>query len=227
MTRLSAVLPSSLVSRVGPDPVRRRRRFAAAIIVVVVATAATALIFGPARGARNDISHVRQDLHYSRSGISATVRTLTDQLKTTEQSLVIQQRGLSVATDSQQVAHVTSGYTAELLQQTTTILDTIKHVLAALGPLPALQGKLSDIAFDANAAVSLARSTLDIARQTLATGQTALQIAVDTLDTLRQSRAIEQALLDVAKQTLTQTQQLNAKIPLPPIFPTAKVSSGR
>lgn len=79
---------------------RRRRLILGVVIAAVFLTATCALILGPARGARNDIAHVRGDLHASRTGIFATVTTLTQQLQTTEQSLVIQQQGLSVAKDS-------------------------------------------------------------------------------------------------------------------------------
>jgi hypothetical protein len=189
----------------------RRRRLAVLVVSVAVILAASgALVFGPARGARNDLAHVRTDLHASRSGIFQTVRILTGQLRTTRQLLVTQQSGLAVAKESQGIARTTSQHTAELLNETTTMVSTIQQVLAALGPLRNLQ-----------LGVRLARSTLAVARQTLSTGKAGLQTALATLRTLRQSRDIQAQLLEVARHTLRVAQETDRKIPLPPIFPAA------
>jgi hypothetical protein len=206
---------------------RRRRLIAWAVIVAIALTAAGALIFGPARGARNDIAHVRTDLHASRSGIFDTVRVLTAQLRTTEQSLIIQRRGLSVAKQSQHIARTTSKATGDLLQQTTTMVTTVRQVLTALGPLQQLRGKIDDVVAGVQAGVRLARSTLAVARQTLSTGRAGLRAALATLHTLRRSKAIQQQLLEVARETLRETRRIDQKLPTPPIFPAATTGSGR
>ena len=136
------------------------------------------------------------------------------------------QQGLTVAKDSQQIAQTTAQHTGELLQQTSAMLTTVKQVVAALGPLQQLQGKINDVVSGVQAGVALARSTLALAQQTLSTGKQALQIALITLDTLRQSRTLQQQLLDIARQTLQQTQEINKKIPGAPIFPAAATSAG-
>jgi hypothetical protein len=87
------------------------------------------------------------------------------------------------------------------------MVTTVRQVLAALGPLRNLR-----------AAVRLARSTLAVARQTLFTGKAGLHLALATLRTLRESRDIQAQLLEVARQTLRQTQEINRKFPIPPIF---------
>jgi hypothetical protein len=193
---------------------RQRRWLALGLIVAIVLTASGALIFGPARGARNDLAHVRTDLHASRSGIFQTVRVLTGQLETTQQLLLVQQRGLSVARETQRIARTASQHTDDLLNQTTMMVLTIRQVLAALRPLRHLQ-----------VAIRLARSTLAVARQTLSTGRAALQTALASLRTLRQSRDIQAHLLQVARQTLRVTREIDRKLPTPPIFPAA--SGGR
>jgi hypothetical protein len=187
---------------------RRRRLLALIVTVVVIITASGALIFGPARGARDDLSHVRADLHASRSGIFHTVRILTGQLRTTQQLLVTQERALAVAKESQRLARTTAEHTSDLLNQTTMMVSTVRQVLAALGPL-----------HDLRAAVRLARSTLAVARQTLSTGKTGLRLALATLRTLRDSRDIQAKLLEVARRTLRETQEIDRKMPIPPIFP--------
>lgn len=107
------------------------------------------------------------------------------------------------------------------------MLTTVKQVVAALGPLQQLQGKMNDVVSGVQAGVALARSTLALAQQTLSTGKDALQTALVTLDTLRQSRTLQQQLLDVARQTLQQVQEINKKITGAPIFPAAATTAGR
>jgi hypothetical protein len=188
---------------------RRRRLTALVVCLVVTLTAGGLLLFGPARGARNDLAHVRTDLHASRSGIFRTVRVLTGQLETTRRLLTTQQRGLAVAKQSQRIAQTTSQRTGGLLHQTTLMAATIHQVLDALGPLRNLK-----------VGVRLARSTLAVARQTLSTGRAGLQAAIASLRTLRQSKNIQAQLLEVARQTLRVTREIDRKIPIPPIFPT-------
>ncbi len=133
---------------------------------------------------------------------------------------------MTVAKDSQQVARTTSQHTAELVQNTSATLDTIRQVVSALGPLQQIQGKINQVVDDIQAGVALARTTLDLANRTLTTGQAALQVALQTLDTLQQSRSIQQQLLDVARQTLQQTRDINQKIPGLPILPASASTAG-
>ena len=195
--------------------VRHTRRYTAvAVLLLLLATAATAaLVFGPARGARTDIGHVKTDLHASRTGIFKTLDRTTDALKTTERSLGVQKQGLVVASDAEQLTHTTTGNTTQLLTQTTAILTTIHQVESSLGPLRQLRGDVDQVTRQVTAGVALARSTLTIAEQTLRTGQSALAIAGQTLSTLRESRTIEQQLLAVGRRTLQQTIEINRKIP--------------
>jgi hypothetical protein len=210
-------------------PVVTRQQFGLLLLIGAVLLAGTVvLIFGPARGARNDIGQVRKDLTVSRRGIYGTLdtgrKTLADataQLRLAEQSLQIQQQGLVIAKDSQHVAHTTAADTDAIRQQTERALKTVQDVLKALGPLSDLKGKIETVVKGVQAGVDLARTALAVAEQTLATGQRALAIAVSTLHELQVSRAIQQQLLDVARQTLAQTQEINRKIPGAPIFPTA------
>lgn len=202
-------------------PVVTRRQFALLLLIGAVLLAGTCvLVFGPARGARNDIGQVRTDLNASRRGIFGTLdtahKTLADataQLRLTEQSLVIQQQGLSLATGAKQD-------TGAIRQQTQQALDTVREVLAALGPIRALKGQVQTVVRAVEAGVSLARSALAVAQQTLSTGQKALAVAVSTLHELQASFAVQQQLLVVARATLEQVKQINRKLPGVPVFPT-------
>lgn len=203
-----------------------RQKLSAAIIGVLILAAVVGLVFGPARGLRDDIGHVRKDLHASRSGIYGTLATgrqtlaqASSQLRATEKSLVIQQQGLTIATESRQLVGKVTGHSADILHDTTATLNTVRRVVTALGPLSQIKGDLATVVHGVDTAVALARSTLALARQTLATGQAALAVAVQTLHTLRQSKDIQEQLLVVARQTLEQARQINRKIPLPAAFP--------
>jgi hypothetical protein len=226
MTTSSRPRPYPTLEDAGPIIWSRRRRLIAWLVLAAVFIAATgALLFGPARGARDDLSHVRHDLRASRSGIFQTVRILTGQLETTQRLLLTQERGLSVAKQSQRIARTTSQHTADLLQETATMVSTIRQVLAALGPLRRLRGDINDVVAGVRAGVHLAESTLSVARQTLATGQAALQTALATLRTLQQSRDIQAQQLQVARETLRETENIDRKIPSLPIFPAARTTT--
>jgi chromosome segregation ATPase len=204
-----------------------RQKSLALLVGVVLLVSVTALIFGPARGAREDIGHVRKDLNASRTGIyqtrdtlAATLQGITAQLQTTQQSLEIQQQGLTVARDTQRITQTATDNTEAIRAQTASTLDMVRQVLAALAPLQKLPEDIDSITDNIQTAVSLARTALDVGQQTLSTGRQALAIATSTLDTLRQSRDIQAQLLATARQTLEQTRQINAKLPLVPVFPT-------
>jgi hypothetical protein len=195
------------------------------LIGAVLLSGTCVLLFGPARGAREDIAKVRADLNASRRGIFSTLdvgrKTLADatvQLRIAEQSLLLQQQGLAIARDSQQVAHRAADDTAAIRAQTDAALQTVRQVLAALGPLEDLKGKIDTVVRSVEAGVSLARTALAVAQETLATGKAALSVALSSLAELKASRALQQELLDVARQTLEQTKQINRKIPGLPIF---------
>jgi hypothetical protein len=201
------------------------------VVLVVVGTfllaATCSLVFGPARGARDDIGQVRTDLHASRQDVHQTLGTarrtltrLTDTLGLVQDSLRLQQQGLDIAQESQDVARTGVDATLDIRRQTTDTLATLRRVITALGPLQELRGDLATVVDSVEAGVALARSTLAIAQQTLTTGQEALRIAGRTLATLEESRDLQVALLDVARQTLRQATEINRKIPVPPIFPT-------
>jgi hypothetical protein len=205
-------------------PVKRSHVGLAAAIGAVLLASLAALLFGPARGARDDIGHVRKDLAASRTGIYQTLDTgrasLADAdrtLRATETSLQVQQQGLAISSQALQTAQGTGQDVAAIRSQTDAALATVRQVIAALGPLQTLKG-------DVETVVTLARTALGVAQQTLATGQQALEVARTTLATLRQSRDIQQQLLDVARSTLQQTQEINRKIPLPPVFGAATPS---
>ncbi|MCW2829662.1 MAG: hypothetical protein JWP31_354 [Aeromicrobium sp.] len=209
-------------------PVLSTRQRVVLVVVLVVSVGATAaLVFGPARGAREDIGQVRTDLHGSRVGIYDTLavgrRTLdklSEQLRTTKTSLEVQQQGLAVAQSSQQVAGATLDETRDIRRQTADTLATLRRVIAALGPLADLKGDIRSVVDGVEAGVVLARTTLTVARQTLRDGQRALEVAVTTLATLRESKQIQEALLRVGRRTLHQVVEINRKIPTPPVFPT-------
>lgn len=206
----------------------RRERAVVLIIATLLLAGACALIFGPARGARDDIAQVRTDLHHSRHDIHRTLRTarttldgLLQELQVTQDSLAVARRGLDVAQNSNKVAHLGLGATRTIRQKTTQTLTTVREVIAALGPLRQLTGDIHSVVLDVRTGVRLARSTLSIGRETLSTGRSALAIAATTLDTLEQSRDIQVQLLTVARQTLHQVVEVNRKIPTPAIFPTS------
>jgi hypothetical protein len=203
-------------------PVVTRAQLGIVLLIGAVLLAGTCvLVFGPARGARNDIGQVRTDLTVSRRGIFSALADATVQLHLAEQSLQIQQQGLGIAKDSQHVAHLAADDTEAIRVQTEQALTTVRDVLAAVGPISELKGSLGTVVKQVEAGVSLARTALAVAQQTLATGQAALAVAVSTLDALHASLDVQRQLLDVARQTLEQAKEINRKIPGLPVFPSA------
>lgn len=191
------------------------------LIGAVLLSGTCVLLFGPARGARNDIAHTRKDLNVSRRGIYSTLevgrRTLDDanaQLKLAQQALEMQQQGLVIAS-------ATSTNTHDVRLRTDEALRTVQDVLKELGPIRDLKGELDTVTKAVEAGVALARTTLSLARQTLDIGLQSLTVAKQTLAELQRSRAIQEELLRVARATLEQARQINAKFPGLPVFPTA------
>jgi hypothetical protein len=198
-----------------------RRQFQLLLLIGAVLLAGTiTLVFGPGRGARNDIHQTRQDLNASRRGIFSTLdvgrKTLADanvQLQVAQQALELQKQGLAIAS-------ATSTDTRDVRRRTDEALQTVREVLEALGPISELKGQLDSVVRAVEAGVALARTALTVAQQTLDTGVEALTVAKQTLHELQVSRALQQQLLEVARLTLEQAKQINAKIPGVPVFPT-------
>lgn len=132
----------------------------------------------------------------------------------------MQEQGLQVAVQSQQLAELTATDTQAILEQTTATLQTVREVAAALGPLEQLDERVETVVTGVEAGVRLAQATLTTAEQTLATGREALAVARETLATLQRSEQVQRELLEVARQTLEETRQINRKIPGAPVFPT-------
>jgi hypothetical protein len=198
--------------------------------LLVLSVLATGLVlFGPARGAREDIGHVRTDLFATRQHTASTVvvsqRTLTKlaaELQTTQSSLKIQKQGLDVATSSERLAGDTAQTTESIRRQTAGAIATTTRVIAALGPLGRLRGDIDTVVESVQAGVVLARTTLDVGRQALRDGRRALAVAVSTLETLKRSERVQQDLLEVGRQTLAQVTEINRKLPVPPVFPAGQ-----
>src|ERR1700712_729872 len=121
---------------------QRRNVVLLVALLAIVATAIGALVFGPARGARDDIGHVRTDLHGTHTTLQATLRTTraslartTALLHSTETALTVSRQGLTVARQSEQLAGTTTANTTMLVQQTGSTLTTVQQVVTALGPL--------------------------------------------------------------------------------------------
>ena len=202
----------------------RHRGLAVAISLVLLA-GILALIFGPARGMRNDIGHVSGDLNASRHGIFLQLDAARTQLGMAESSLKIQEQGLAVAVQTQKDTSSASQSTQDLLLQTREALQLVRDVTKALGPLDQLGKKVDSLATNVEQTVRLAQATLQVAQQTLNTGQQALAVAQDTLATLKRSEQLQVDLLETAKATLEQTRQINAKTPGVPVFPTGTATA--
>lgn len=152
----------------------RRQKLILGVLLVLSVTATGLVLFGPGRGAREDLAHLRTDLHGTRAGVATTAsvsrRTLDElsaELQTTQKSLEIQVQGLSVARSSQRIAGSTARSTETIRRQTVAALATTRHVLAALGPLRKLRGDVTMVTAGVQAGVALARTTLEVGRQTL------------------------------------------------------------
>ena len=239
MTLLDAVRPSartgagataadqddaSTVTR----PVMTRRQLGVLLVIgAVLLSGVLVLLFGPARGMRNDIGELSTDLSASRDGIYGQLGTGREQLGTavvqlraTERSLMIQEQGLAVAVEAEKDATSAAQATQEILVETRAALALVRDVAESLGPLDQLDDKIDSVVVDVEQAVRLARQTLAVAERTLATGQQALAVARDTLATLRRSEQIQLQLLDTARQTLQETREINRKTPGAPVFPS-------
>ena len=207
----------------------RRQKLILAGLLMLSLLATGVVLFGPARGAREDIGHVRTDLNATRQHTASTAvlsqRTLTKlaaELQTTQSSLKIQKQGLEVATNSERLAGNTAQTTESIRRQTAGAIASIRRVLVALGPLRRLHGDIETVVESVQAGVVLARTTLEVGRQTLRDGKRALAVAVTTLETLKHSERIQQDLLEVGRQTLAQVTEINRKLPVPPVFPAGQ-----
>lgn len=225
MTLLDALRPVRAVSRPDAPAVPRMTTHQFGLLLVVLAVllaGVLVLLFGPARGLRNDIGQVNDDLAASRQGIYGQFGTGREQLSTarvqlaaTEQSLVIQERGLQVAVAAEKDATAAARATQQILDQTREALTLVREVTQALGPLDRLDDRIEE-------SVRLARAALRVAEQTLSTGQQALAVARDTLATLKRSEQVQREQLATARATLEETREINRKIPGAPVFPTAR-----
>ncbi len=197
--------------------VMSRRQGGVLLAALAVLLAGTlVLLFGPARGLRQDIGQTQADLASSERAIYGTLGTgretldvVRTQLADAERSLVIQQQGLEIAQAAQQD-------TTAIRAQTEAALQTVREVARALGPLQGLRTLVPNV----QEAVRLATAALAVADRTLVTGQQALTVARETLVTLKESARLQRDLLEVARQTLEQAREINRKIPGAPVFPT-------
>ncbi|MCW2605929.1 MAG: hypothetical protein JWO60_622 [Frankiales bacterium] len=206
-----------------PVPVRLvtgRQSVVLGLILTVLLAGTLALLFGPARGMRDDIGETQTDLASSEKAIYGTLGTgreslavVRTQLGAAEKSLVIQQQGLEVAQAAEQD-------TTAIREQTEAALETVREVTRALGPLDQLDDKAEAVVRSVEEGVRLAQAALRVAEQTLATGRQALAVARETLTTLKESEQVQRELLDVARKTLQETREINRKIPGAPVFPT-------
>lgn len=198
-----------------------RHRGLAGTIGLVLLAGVLVLVFGPARGMRNDIHHVSGEITASRAGIYSQLDTVRAQLDVAKSSLTMQEQGLQVAVQTQKDTGAAVQSTQAILDQTRQALALVQQVAQALGPLDQFGGKVDTVVQDVQQTVQLGQAALAVAQQTLSTGQQALSVAKDTLATLQRSEQIQAELLATAKATLEQTRQINAKIPGAPVFPTA------
>lgn len=147
----------------GKVPVRllNKRQLGVLVLILAVLLGGTlALVFGPGRGIRTDISRVSKDLDASRDGIFSQLGTARTQLHLTEQSLTIQEHGLQVAVAGEKDASSAARSTQEILDQTRQALALVRQVLASLGPLDQLGPKLDSVVKNVEQGVRLARTAL-------------------------------------------------------------------
>jgi hypothetical protein len=111
------------------------------------------LIFGPARGARDDIAAVRGDLRGSHIGIDRTLdtqrmalRRLTAQLATLRQSLRVQSAALHTARHTGRGVEAILEQARQTQQTTALILRQAQLTLAQLEQSRNLQSQLLDVA---------------------------------------------------------------------------------
>jgi hypothetical protein len=234
VTLLDALRPASATGRLAPAdddasvavPIMTTRQFGVLLLIgAVLLSGVLVLLFGPARGMRNDIAELSTDLSASREGIYGQLGTGRQQLGTavvqlraTEQSLMIQEQGLAVAVEAEKDATSAAQATQAILDETRATLALVRDVIESLGPQ--IGQKIDSVVMDVDQAVRLARQTLAVAEQTLATGQQALAVARDTLATLKRSEQLQIQLLETARATLQETREINRKIPGAPIFPS-------
>lgn len=208
-----------------PDPVvvrlSGRQRVVALVVAIFVLAAACSLIFGPGRGAREDLHQVRTDVAETVRIGHTTLARLESQLRKTQRSLRVQQQSLRVVRDTQAITATGVRSAENIEQQTVQAVAMLRRVITALGPLQRLQGDIDTVVDGVEAGVVLARSALDVARTTLDDGKRALAIAEETLRTLSRSEQIQIQLLRTARATLQETTEINSKIPFPPIAPTS------
>jgi hypothetical protein len=210
-----------------PVPVRimsRRHAGMLALVLAVLLAGTCALVLGPGRGARHDIRHMTGDLDASRNGIFEQLQVARAQLAGAERSLVIQQQGLQVARAAERDSRTAARATEQILEQTEQALRLVREVTQALGPLDELGPEVDSVVRNVQQGVRLAAVALQVAEQTLSTGQRALAVAQDTLATLKRSEQIQRQLLETARATLRQTIEINRKIPGVPVFPTSAPS---
>ena len=199
----------------------RRHKAMLLVLAAIVLGAVCALVFGPARGARDDIGRLRADQDVSRGYIHRQLETVGAQLTVAQRSLGVQRQGLVIAARSQQLVGATSRSTTDILGDTDQALSTVRQALAALQPLRQLRTAVRTTSHAVTVGLQVARGALDVARSTLQNGEQALAVARRTLATLEQSRTIQQQLLAVARRTLAEARHIDRKIPTPPVFPAA------
>ncbi len=190
------------------------------LVLVVLLGGTLGLVFGPARGMRDDIGETQTDLASSEKAIYGTLGTGRETLSVARTQLGMAERSLMVQQEGLQVAQAAEQDTTAIREQTEAALQTVREVTAALGPLDQLDEKTEAAVKAVEQGVRLAQAALRVAEQTLATGQQALVVARETLTTLKESKALQTDLLEVARKTLEQTREINRKIPGAPVFPT-------
>lgn len=99
-----------------------------ALVATVLGAAVGVLLFGPARGARDDIGSVRSDLHGSRQAIGATLGTArTDAVQA---GTALARTTLTVAQQTLRTGKQALTTATDTLQTLTTSLDVQRQQLA-------------------------------------------------------------------------------------------------
>lgn len=123
------------------------------LVLGVLLAGLLVLLFGPARGMRNDIGQLSTGLSTSRGDIYGQFGTGREQqlsppraqLETTERSLVIQEQGLQVAVAAERDATSAAQATQATQDQTREALTLVREVTQALGPLDQLDEKVDSV----------------------------------------------------------------------------------